>query len=74
MRNELQTATDKDKKEYLDSIWDEIMECQRAGGYYIMDMNTTGLSAKKTKEFKALLLINSKIRKYHIRQVCLLKI
>jgi hypothetical protein len=47
MRNELKRVADKDKKEYLDSIWDDIMESQRAGIYDIMYMNTKGLGAKE---------------------------
>jgi len=45
VRNELKRATDKDKKEYLEGICDEIMEFQRAGRYVIMYMNTKGPGA-----------------------------
>jgi hypothetical protein len=33
LRNELKRATDKSKKEYLDSICDKIMDFQRTGCY-----------------------------------------
>ena len=40
MRNKLKRATDKTKKEYLESIYDEIMEFQRAGLHDFMYIKT----------------------------------
>jgi hypothetical protein len=63
MRNRLKRATEKDKKEYLDSIWDEIMECQRAGCFDIMYMNTKGLSAKENHGIQNIAIDNFKDQK-----------
>jgi hypothetical protein len=38
----LKSATDKAKKEYLESICDEIIEFQRTGRYDLMYMKTKG--------------------------------
>jgi hypothetical protein len=38
LRNELKRATDNAKKEFLESIWDEIIEFQRTGCYGLMYM------------------------------------
>ena len=43
LRNELRRATEKDKKEYLESTCDDIIELQRARRYYFI--------CGKTKEF-----------------------
>jgi hypothetical protein len=40
LRNKLKRATDNAKKEYLESICDEIMEFQRTGRYDLMYMKT----------------------------------
>jgi hypothetical protein len=47
LRNELKTATDNAKKEYLDSICDEIIEFQRTGCYDLMYMKTKDLGWKE---------------------------
>jgi hypothetical protein len=46
-RNELKRATDNAKKEYLDSICDEIIEFQRTGRYDLMYMKTKKLGWKE---------------------------
>jgi len=40
LRNELKTVTDYSKKEYLESICNEIMEFQRTGPYYLVYVKT----------------------------------
>jgi hypothetical protein len=47
MRNELKTATDNAKKEYLESICDEMIEFQRTGLYDLMYMKTKELGWKE---------------------------
>jgi hypothetical protein len=42
LRNELKRATDNAKKEYLESICDEIIQYQRTGHYDLMYMKTKG--------------------------------
>jgi hypothetical protein len=44
LRNELKRATDNAKKEYLESICDEIIEFQRTGRYEVMYMKRKELS------------------------------
>jgi hypothetical protein len=47
LRNELKRATDITKKQYLDSICDEIMEFQRTGRYDLMYTKTKKLGWKE---------------------------
>jgi hypothetical protein len=47
LRNELQRAMDNAKKEYLESICDEIIEFQRTGHYYLMYMKRKELGRKE---------------------------
>jgi type I site-specific restriction endonuclease len=47
LRNELKIATDKAKKEYVDSIRDEIIEFQRTGGYDLIYMKKKELGWKE---------------------------
>jgi hypothetical protein len=47
LRNKLKRATDNAKKEYLESICDEIIEFQRTGRYDLMYMKTKELSWKE---------------------------
>jgi len=42
LRNELKTATDNTKKEYLENICNKIMEFQRTGRYDLMYMKKKG--------------------------------
>jgi hypothetical protein len=49
LRNELKRATDNDKKEYLESICDEIIEFQRTGHYDLMYMKTKELGWKENR-------------------------
>jgi hypothetical protein len=53
-RNELKRATDNGKKEYLESICDEIIEFQRTRRYDLMYMKTKELGWKETMGFKTL--------------------
>jgi hypothetical protein len=46
LRSGLKKATVKAKKEYLESICDEVMEFQRTGRYDLMYMNTKELGWK----------------------------
>jgi hypothetical protein len=46
LRNELNRATDNAKKEYLESICDEIIEFQRTGHYDLMYMKAKELGWK----------------------------
>jgi hypothetical protein len=48
LRNELHTATDYAKKEYLDKICNEIMEFKKTGPYDLMYMKTKELGWKET--------------------------
>jgi len=43
-RNELERATDKAKKEYLERIWAGIMEFQSTGRYDLMAVKTNELN------------------------------
>lgn len=45
---------DKAKKEYLESIYEKIMEFQRTGPYDIMCMKTKAMGGKKVMGFKPL--------------------
>jgi hypothetical protein len=47
LRKELKRATDKAKKEYLESICDKIMEFQRTGHYNLTYMKTKKLGWKE---------------------------
>jgi hypothetical protein len=47
LRNELKGATDNAKKEYLESICDEIIEFQRTRRYDLMYMKTKELGRKE---------------------------
>jgi hypothetical protein len=47
LRNELKRATDNAKKEYLESICDEIIEFQRTGRYDLMYIKTMELGWKE---------------------------
>jgi pyruvate formate-lyase activating enzyme-like uncharacterized protein len=47
LRNKLKRATDNAKKEYLESIHDEIVEFQRTGYYDLMYMKTKKLGWKE---------------------------
>jgi hypothetical protein len=47
LRNKLKRAMDNAKKEYLDSICDEIIEFQRTGSYDLMYMKTKELGWKE---------------------------
>jgi uncharacterized membrane-anchored protein len=47
LRNEVKRATDNAKKEYLESICDEIIESQRRGRYDLMYMKTKELGWKE---------------------------
>jgi hypothetical protein len=47
LRNELKKATDNAKKEYLESIYDEILEFKRAGRYDLMHKKTKELGWKE---------------------------
>jgi hypothetical protein len=47
LRNELKSAMDNAKAEYLESIRDEVIEFQRTGRYDLMYMKTTELSWKE---------------------------
>jgi len=47
IRNELERATDKTKKEYIENICDEIMEFQRRGHYDLIYTKTKELSWKE---------------------------
>jgi hypothetical protein len=49
MRNELKSATEDAKKEYLENIRKEIMEFQRPGRYDLMYMKTKELDWKETQ-------------------------
>jgi hypothetical protein len=49
LRNEFKRATDNAKKEYLESICNEIMEFQRIGRYDLMYMKTKELGSKETQ-------------------------
>ena len=49
LRNELKRATDNAKKEYLETIHNEIMEFQRTGHYNFMYMKTKELGWKETQ-------------------------
>jgi hypothetical protein len=63
MRKELKKATNKDKKEYLDSIWDEIAGCQRAGRCDIMYMKNKRLGAKENHGIQNIAIDNFKAQK-----------
>jgi len=54
LRNELKTATEKAKKEYLENACTEIMEFHRKGRYDLMYMKTKELGWKETQGFKIL--------------------
>jgi len=43
----LERATDKAKKEYLESIWAEIMEFQSTGRFILMALKTNELNWKE---------------------------
>jgi hypothetical protein len=43
LRNELKTATDNAKKEYLEGICDEIIQLKKIGHYDLMYMKTKEL-------------------------------
>jgi hypothetical protein len=47
VRNLLKKATDKDKKEYLENICDEIIEFQKTGRYDLMHIKTKELGWKE---------------------------
>jgi hypothetical protein len=47
LRNELKRATDNTKKEYLESICDEIIEFQRTGRYDLTYMKSKELAWKE---------------------------
>jgi len=49
LRNELKRTTDNAKKEYLENIFNEIMEFQRTGSYDFMYMKTKELGWKETQ-------------------------
>ena len=49
LRNELKRDTEIAKKEYLENIWNEIMEYQRTGRYDLMYMKTKELGWKETQ-------------------------
>jgi hypothetical protein len=49
LRNELKRATDNAKKEYLESICDEIIEFQRTGCYDLMYMKKKELGWKENR-------------------------
>jgi hypothetical protein len=52
LRYEMKRATDKAKKEYLESICDKIMEFQRTGHYDLMCMKMKELGGRKILGFK----------------------
>jgi len=52
LRNELKRTTDNAKKEYLENIFNEIMEFQRTGLYDLMYMKTKELGWKETQGIK----------------------
>jgi len=47
VRNNLARGTDKAKKEYLESIWHDVLEFQRTGHYDLMYMKTNELGWKE---------------------------
>jgi len=49
LRNELKTATEKAKKEYLENACTEIMEFHRTGCYDLMYMKTKEVGWKETQ-------------------------
>jgi hypothetical protein len=49
LRNELKRATDSAKKEYLQNVYNEIMEFQRTGRYDLMSMKTKELGWQETQ-------------------------
>jgi hypothetical protein len=49
LRNELKSVTDNAKKEFLESIWNKIMEFERTGRYDLMHMKTKELGCKETQ-------------------------
>jgi hypothetical protein len=53
MRNELKRATDKSKKEYLESICDKIMEFQGTGCYDFIHTKTNKLGWRQNREIQA---------------------
>jgi hypothetical protein len=52
MRNELKRATGKSKKEYLESICDNIMEFQRTGCYNFIHTKAKELVWKQNREIQ----------------------
>jgi hypothetical protein len=54
LRNELKGATDNTKKEYLDSICDEIIEFQRTKRFNLMYMKTKELGWKENHRIQIL--------------------
>jgi hypothetical protein len=63
MRKELKRATDKEKKEYLGSISDEIAECQRAGRCDMMYMKNKRQGAKENHGIQNIAIDNFKAQK-----------
>jgi len=49
LRNELKRATEKARKEYLENIYNEIMQMQRTGHHDLMYMKTKELGWKETQ-------------------------
>jgi len=63
-KEELQTseerAIDKAKVEYLESIYDEIMEFQRVGRYYLMGTKKNELGWKENNEIQNIYIEDTK--------------
>jgi hypothetical protein len=60
LRNELKRATDKAKKEYLESICDKIMEFQRRGHNDLIYVKTKELDWKENRETQNIGIEDSK--------------
>jgi hypothetical protein len=52
LSNRLESATEKTKKEYLESLCDEIMELKRRGPYDLLYMKTKKVVGKTTVGIK----------------------
>jgi hypothetical protein len=59
LRNELKRATDNAKKEYLESICDEIIEFQGTGRYDLVYMKTKELGWKENHGFQNIAIRDS---------------
>jgi len=66
-KEELQTSEERNERvihkakvEYLESTYDEIMECQRAGSYYLMCTKKNEAGWKENNEIQNIYIVDSK--------------